>query len=171
MLINVQELLSRQQPVERQGSFDLKELFRDSRDVAPLGPLSFHLTANAAGERRIRVNGRLTADLQLLCSRCLKPIRHHFEVDFEETFQAMRETDPEPTDEDDFIPVYGESIEVQPFLEEELLLNLPLAPLCSEDCEGLCPECGSNRNEQACDCGKDRIDPRLAALQDWFKPE
>ncbi|MFC5702205.1 YceD family protein [Cohnella faecalis] len=171
MLINVQELLSRQQPIEREGTFELKDLFRDSRDTTPLGPLSFRLTANAAGERRIGVTGELTADLRLLCSRCLDPIDHHFEVEFEEMFQVMKDTDPEPGEDDDFIPVYGERLELRPFLEEELVLNLPLAPLCREDCKGLCSECGTSLNEKTCGCGTEKIDPRLAALQDWFKPE
>lgn len=168
--INVQELLSRQEPVQLQGSFELKELFLDSKDVAPLSPLSFRMTASGS-DGMIRVQGEITSKLRFQCSRCLDDIDEELHVEFEEQFKVMRESDPEPTDDDDFIPVYGERIELQPFLEEELVLHLPLAPLCDEACQGLCPECGSNRNEQSCDCKSDRVDPRLAALQDWFKPE
>jgi uncharacterized protein len=90
---------------------------------------------------------------------------------YEEQFQLMKENDPEPDEEDDFVPVTDDKIDLRPFLEAELVLNLPLAPLCDENCKGLCPECGTNRNEQLCTCKTDRIDPRLEALQNWFKPE
>lgn len=170
MILRVQELLSRQAPVELQGSFDVADLFKDSRDVIPLGPLEYALTAQASN-RTITVAGELNAKLRLLCSRCLAPIDENFDIPFEERFQVMRETDPEPDDDDDFIPVTEERIELRPFLEEELVVHLPLAPLCSEDCKGLCPECGTNRNEQTCNCRTERVDPRFEALQDWFKSE
>lgn len=170
MFLRVQELLSRQQPTELTGSIDLTDLFRDSRDVMPLGPLEYRLVAQASN-RRIIVNGELNCRIRLLCSRCLAPIDETLTIPFEEQFQVMKDSDPEPDEEDDFVPVTSERIELTPFLEEELVVHLPLAPLCSEDCKGLCPECGGNRNEQACACKTERIDPRLEALQDWFKSE
>ncbi|WP_169306574.1 YceD family protein [Cohnella pontilimi] len=170
MILHVQELLSRQQPVEFQGSIDLTERFRDVRDVIPLTPLEYRLTAQAS-QKRISITGELSCRLRLLCSRCLAPIDEAFEIPFEELFQVMKDSDPEPDEDTDFVPVTGERIDLRPFLEEELLVHLPLAPLCSQDCKGLCPECGTNRNEQACNCKTDRIDPRFAALQDLFKPE
>lgn len=170
MFLRVQELLSRQEPVELQGAFDVAELFRDSRDVIPLGPLEYRLTAQASS-RRILASGELSCKLRLLCSRCLAPIDETFDIPFEEQFQVMRDGDPEPDEEDDFIPVTGEKIDLRPFMEEDLIVHLPLAPLCGPDCKGLCPECGTNRNEQSCDCKTDRIDPRLEALQNWFKTE
>ncbi len=170
MVLRVQELLSRQQPVELQGSIDVADLFRDSRDVIPLGPLEYRLTAQGSN-RRITVAGELNCRIRLLCSRCLTPVDEHFVIPFEEQFQVMKENDPEPDNDDDFVPVTDEKIDLRPFLEEELVLSLPLAPLCDENCKGLCPECGTNRNEQSCACKLERIDPRLEALQNWFKPE
>ena len=170
MFLRVQELLSRQQPAEFTGSIDVAELFRDSRDVFPLGPLEYRLTAQASN-RRILVTGELVCELRLLCSRCLSPIEERFVIPFEEQFQVMKETDPQPDEDDDFVPVTGERIDLRPFLEEELVVHLPLAPLCSDACKGLCPECGTNRNERTCDCKTERIDPRLEALQNWFGSE
>jgi uncharacterized protein len=170
MFLHVQELLSRRQPEEFQGSFDLAERFRDVRDVIPLSPLEYRLTADALNGR-IGVTGELSCRLRLLCSRCLTPIDEPFVIPFEEQFQVMKESDPEPDEDVDFVPVTEERIDLRPFMEEELLVHLPLAPICSEDCKGLCPECGTNRNEQACNCKTERLDPRLEALQDWYKPE
>jgi uncharacterized protein len=47
---------------------------------------------------------------------------------------------------------------------EQLYLGLPLKPICSPDCRGLCPSCGANRNTDPCDCADEPIDPRLAPL-------
>jgi uncharacterized protein len=170
MFIHVQELRSRNESEEFQGSFDLTERFRDVRDVIPLSPLEYRLTAQES-RGRIAVTGELSCRLRLLCSRCLTPIDEEFVIPFEEQFQVMKESDPKPDDDVDFVPVTEERIDLRPFMEEELLVHLPLAPLCSEDCKGLCPECGTNRNEQACGCNTDRLDPRFEALQNLFKPE
>lgn len=170
MLLRVQDLLSRQQPLELEGSLDLTDLFRDSRDVLPLSPLAYRLVAQASN-RSIRLTGELDVHLRLLCSRCLDPIDERFMLPFDEQFRVMKPTDPPPGEEDDFVPVTEDQIDLDPLLEEELVVNLPLAPLCSDACKGLCPTCGTNRNERDCACAKDRIDPRLEALQHWFKPE
>lgn len=170
MLLRVHELLSRQQPLELQGSLDLTDLFRESRDVKPLGPLAYRLEVQVSN-RMIHVSGELDVHIRLLCSRCLDPIDEHFVLPFEEQFRVMKPSDPPPAEEDEFVSVTEDQIDLDPFMEEELVVQLPLIPLCSEDCKGLCPTCGTNRNEQTCACSNDRIDPRLEALQNWFKPE
>jgi len=170
MQLRVQDLLSRQQPLDLQGNLDLADLFRDSRDVKPLEPLHYRLTAQASG-RTIVVSGELSSRIRFLCSRCLAPIDEQFVLPFEEQFRVMKPSDPPPDEEDEFEPVTEDRIDLDPYLEEELVVQLPLAPLCSDDCKGLCPTCGTNRNEQACACSEDRIDPRLEALQNWFKSE
>jgi len=58
----------------------------------------------------------------------------------------------------------GEKIDLEPLLREQFVLAVPYAPLCSEDCKGLCPQCGIDRNTSSCNCEKP-IDPRLAALK------
>jgi uncharacterized metal-binding protein YceD (DUF177 family) len=67
-------------------------------------------------------------------------------------------------------PIRGEHIDLAPLTREALLLNLPLAPLCREDCAGLCPRCGADLNAGPCGCGSDERDPRWAIL-DVLKEE
>jgi uncharacterized protein len=50
-------------------------------------------------------------------------------------------------------------------MQEQFYLSLPMKPLCSEDCQGLCPVCGTNLNRDTCDCRRDWDDPRFAALK------
>jgi uncharacterized protein len=173
LLLNVQEVLSRQQPVQLQGTLELTDLFRNSRDVQPLGPLKYEVTASPESDDRVGVTGSLTVPLRLFCSRCLNPIDEVWRFPFEEKFQAVEESDENWADDEDAdaVPVSEDRIDLTPFLQEQVVVQLPYAPLCGDDCKGLCPECGANRNEQSCGCKTERADPRLAALQDWFKPE
>lgn len=170
MLLNVQELVTRQQPVHLQGTLDTTDMFRNTPEFTPLGPLEYDLTAQAADEL-IVVSGRISCKVHMQCSRCLDPIDEEIRLPFEEQFRIVKDGDAEPSDEDDAIPVTGERIELAPFLAEELMVQLPYAPVCKEDCKGLCPKCGTNQNEQSCGCKTESVDPRLAALQDWFKPQ
>ena len=58
----------------------------------------------------------------------------------------------------------GEVIELEPLLREQFVLSLPYAPLCREDCKGLCPTCGTNLNESTCNCTPSKTDSRWDAL-------
>ena len=58
-----------------------------------------------------------------------------------------------------------------PYIREAVLLELPYAPVCREDCKGLCPVCGVDRNRESCSCNTERIDPRLAVLKELQFPE
>jgi uncharacterized protein len=67
-------------------------------------------------------------------------------------------------DDVDVFPYDGETIDLEPLFREQFVLAIPYAPLCREDCLGLCAQCGINRNQGTCACEKP-IDPRLAALK------
>ena len=65
--------------------------------------------------------------------------------------------------DDEAYPLAGDELDLEPLARDAVLLELPLAPLCTEDCQGLCPTCGANRNTESCDCAPP-ADPRWAAL-------
>lgn len=172
MLLNVQELAQRKEPVTLQDSFDAGHALAGLHGVTPLGPLTAELTAVYA-DRAIDVTGTISCRVRLQCSRCLDPIEEQMTVPFEETFKVVSKETAEQgeQDDEDFVPIHGERLDLRPYVEEELVLHLPLAPLCREDCEGLCPECGQNRNERECGCSREKIDPRFASLKDFFDPK
>ena len=60
-----------------------------------------------------------------------------------------------------------EKIDLGEVVREQLYLALPMKPLCQEDCKGLCPVCGVNRNRETCTCQQEWVDPRMAALKEW----
>ena len=113
-----------------------------------------------------------TADLEISaeCSRCLEPFDWHEEVDLTELFRypatdargAIVEED-EDESEDPLPVLQDDLIDLEPVLRDAVVLDLPLAPLCSEDCAGLCPECGVRLAEDP-QHAHETSDPRWAAL-------
>ncbi|MBB6735526.1 YceD family protein [Cohnella zeiphila] len=172
MLLNVQELAQSKEPARLEESFDASDAFASIRDAVPISPVSAKLTASYA-DGVIEVTGTVSCKIRLSCSRCLEPTAEELRIPFEETFKVVSKETREPSEPDDdlFVPIEGERLELRPYVLEELIVQLPLAPLCREDCKGLCPECGTNRNVAECGCSADKVDPRLEALKSWFSPE
>lgn len=118
----------------------------------------------------VLVSGTATVQLAGECSRCLDPVSDELEIDlqelfvYEETDARGRPVEPEQDDEEDEqYHVVGDHLDLEPVLRDAVVLDLPLAPVCREDCPGLCPQCGFRLEE---DPGHqhDVIDPRWAAL-------
>ena len=80
--------------------------------------------------------------------------------------------DGEPPDEDEeTYPLSGEQLDLAPLVHDALLLELPIAPLCRDDCAGLCAACGADLNEEACGCDQVAVDPRWEALEALATPQ
>ena len=110
------------------------------------------------------LEAQLEATLRLQCSRCLEPFpwvaRSRFEL------RVVRAASGAETDDDaasEFVAEEGK-LELEAMATEQLYLSLPLKPVCSENCRGLCPACGANRNIDPCTCSDQPLDPRLAPL-------
>src|ERR1700760_3108898 len=126
-------------------------------------------------------SGTFRGELTVACSRCVEPVKlaiderlrvtfmpgHEIPADDEDS-AAPGEADgegAEVAEEDlDVFPYDGERIDLEPLFREQFVLAIPYAPLCAEDCKGLCPQCGIDRNTATCTC-EPPIDPRLAALK------
>lgn len=104
-----------------------------------------------------RLLGRVPGE----CSRCLSAIEQTVSSRFSELYHYPRETAPQ---EANFIPE-DLNLDFSEVVREDMLLSLPLQPLCRPDCKGLCPNCGKNWNEGPCDCPTDEGDPRLSVLK------
>lgn len=125
----------------------------------------------------IEVSADVTAAWTGECRRCLKPVEGRLTVHVRELYRNHDHHDhdahrphrdhqvhPDEEDEDTY-PLRGEMLDLQPLVRDALMLELPLAPLCSDDCRGLCPTCGADLNESSCDCGVTPSDPRWSALE------
>ena len=128
------------------------------------GPARAELSATLTGERGVHVRGRLEAPLALECRRCLEPMRREIELELDLLFdREVEETSAEPG-----IYALGAEtrhLDLAAVLREQLLLAVPAYPVCREGCRGLCPRCGTNLNEDECDCVLTEPDPRWDALR------
>lgn len=127
-----------------------------------------NVTAQNDG-RLIIVRGTASGVVTLQCSRCLKPTKCPIETDFEARcevrhFFAMAEGNYEGLDEEVTSIFDGSSADVVELARQALILALPMRPLCSPECRGICPTCGADLNEGSCDC-KPPKDPRWAKLE------
>jgi uncharacterized protein len=105
--------------------------------------------------------GKMQASTQLDCVRCIQPYNQLLQISIETLFvyPSSKATDPLLS-----IPETG-ILDLGPLLREYLLLAIPIQPLCSPDCKGLCPICGINRNLYHCDHPLTEVDPRLEILK------
>lgn len=97
-----------------------------------------------------------------VCDRCLEPVTRPFVMRFEHILVTRLEGE----DQDEFLVVEDAKLPMDEVAQSDILLEFPTKILCREDCKGLCPQCGTNRNIRDCGCDQPQPDPRLAALQE-----
>lgn len=141
------------------------------------GQATFDLYADGS---HVFVNGALSGFITVACSRCVGPVRLPIEESLHVTFMPPDELPSDHTDGDedgdevtaediDVFPFDGDHIDLEPMLREQFILAIPFAPLCRDDCRGLCPQCGADRNTSPCQC-EAPVDPRLEGLRNLKLP-
>ena len=109
----------------------------------------------------VLVTGTVTGDLEGECVRCLEPIEDEVEVDLTELYlypENAEEGDEETSTLD------GDLIDLEPAVRDAIVLELPLQPVCQDDCEGLCSECGVRLLDEPGHTHEAPVDPRWASL-------
>lgn len=132
----------------------------EGRSVVPAGAEAEADVELISFNGGIEVQGTVRAPWTGTCRRCAEPVTGELLIPVHERY-----TDPDvavPSDED-FYPIDVDQIDLGPLVRDAIVLELPMAPLCQEDCAGLCPQCGANRNEGDCGCVAPR-DSRWANL-------
>lgn len=104
--------------------------------------------------------GTVKAEFYAKCARCLEKTRQTLDYGVEEVF--VRESG---NDDSDAVIFSGDEIEPDEVIMSGFFVNAPSRYLCSEDCKGLCPECGANLNKGECGCNREYTDPRWDALR------
>lgn len=118
------------------------------------------------------VEGHVETRAQLECDRCLKPVELPVSADFALEYitgaDYASSSNAALSEEELSVSVFdGEAIDVDEIVKEQILLALPARTLCREDCKGICPECGIDRNMGQCNCAAGEVDPRWAALKNF----
>lgn len=109
----------------------------------------------------------MEATMTLECVRCLEDYAQTVDIDFTELYAFS----PDDVADEGFLFPDDGKIDLEPLVREEMLLSVPLKPICRADCSGLCPVCGENKNEVDCDHKEDAVDPRLAGLKQLLQEE
>ena len=137
--------------------------------VSLIAPAAVNGKVRLSGNE-VFVNGHVETRAQVECDRCLKPVELPVNADF--TLEYIRDSDYESietaelTEAEMSVSVFdGAAIDVDEIVKEQILLAVPTRMLCREDCKGICPECGADRNTGECNCVTNDIDPRWAALK------
>ena len=133
------------------------------------GPVRVALAVRKVGNS-ILLEGSLECEVDLECAACLDAVRTSvtsaFTADYRPVPKQPVEGEVELAEAElDVSYFHGDEIDLRDLLREQVVLGIPLRPLCREDCRGLCPVCGGNRNRSDCGCASEGSDPRFRALQ------
>ena len=134
--------------------------------VPPGSPIELDLRLESVVEG-VLVTGIARVTVQGECVRCLGEISDDLEIDIQELFVYPGS---EAT-EDEASRLEGDLIDLEPLVRDGVVLDLPFQPLCQEDCQGLCPECGANLNADPDHSHAEPIDPRWGDLSTWDSAE
>jgi DUF177 domain-containing protein len=176
LVIPVREIPTEGRPLDV--ALDPGAVHLEGEDDFTLEGGRLHGRIEGGEEETVQFRGRLEARLRLHCGRCLEPFTHVMDEELDLFFMPKgtepeadeEEQDVELSDRDMVVAYYDEDrIDLGEMVREQMLLALPLRRLCRQDCRGLCPSCGVNRNTTSCECQPaEPVDGRLAPLRKLF---
>lgn len=132
-------------------------------------PARFHLRFQKTGQL-VQLEGHLAATILLQCGRCLQDFNQPVNENFALTFAPLppEHADIEEVeleaDELNLVVYEDEVLDLSSVLLEQLIMAVPISPVCSSNCLGLCPECGIDLNKQQCSCAKKVFNSKFSVL-------
>ena len=158
---------------EKPGSFPALANLMKNSECSFLTPVRTHLRAIHIGDL-VEAEGSIETRVQLACSRCLNDFQYRVQSEFAITYtREIPEADTELSNteiklsyEDLGLNYFsGEQINLQPNIAEQVILAMPIQPLCSAACKGLCTKCGADLNKDECHCDQSPLNNQFAALR------
>jgi uncharacterized protein len=148
--------------------YEPEEIVLDEEHMRLTEPPSLSGRVSRSGNE-VRLRGKINATAEVECDRCLKMVSLPIEAEFDVKYVPNEDYTPseaaELQEEDLSVSFFdGETIDVDELVREQVLLSMPARALCGDECKGLCPVCGADRNTSSCDCESQEIDPRWAGL-------
>ncbi len=140
-----------------------------SESLSLLSPVRAALRVDKFGAE-VLAKGEVKTRVELQCSRCLKSFPQDMDVMVNVVYHPAEELKGDERHEikDDELDLgfyQGDELDVDDLVMEQILLNVPMKPLCSDACKGICPKCGADLNAKACNCEHREPDPRLEVLK------
>ncbi len=137
----------------------------DDYEIISKSPFTVHL--KNTGKKKLSISFETVVSLNIPCSRCLADVRNDIHIEVNKIID-MNESDHEEIDLDEQSFIEGKELNLEMLIYKEILVNLPMKVLCSENCKGICNRCGANLNLQSCDCDTTELDPRMSKIRDIF---
>ena len=168
MLINLSDVLTSEgRQMSMEVPLDMTEFKSGMGSFKILEKSSVAFTFTNIEADKAKVQGAIKLTFQTFCDRCLTEVPTILELHSERIVAS-----PEIAVEDDLVDdlsfMEGYQLNVETFVYNEIIGNWPAKILCKDDCKGLCPVCGQDRNKKDCGCDTFVPDPRMAVLQDIF---
>jgi uncharacterized metal-binding protein YceD (DUF177 family) len=116
----------------------------------------------------VLVSGEIDAPVTGSCARCLEPIEDTLSLDVQELYAYEGSTTEATSEEDEVRRIEGDHLDLEPLARDTVVLALPLAPVCTEDCAGLCVDCGQRLDDLPADHAHEIVDARWAGLAEKF---
>jgi len=139
------------------GEMDTERLSKiENNELKLVSPVRYELTVRKIDDT-VSIEGPVALEAILSCSRCLDefrlPLSLNMAIKLTPKSELPCSSEMELHSEDLDVYYYeGDEIDIDPFVYEEVMLNIPVRPLCKEECKGICGNCGKNRNTEPCNC-------------------
>ena len=159
--------------VEFQGELDHGNLDLNGRKIEIPEPIKYKGEIfKVDGDKTINININIDFMYGEHCNRCLVPTINKINTILSGQLMEISEKTEVIEDEDNsyenFLYYENNTLYLNEYIIEQVILSLPMKTICKEDCKGLCSKCGIDFNNSQCDCDHDDIDPRFEKLKDFF---
>ena len=151
--------------IQKTAEFGMDTITFQSGSFPVLAKEPIELTITNTGDRNLEIRGTGKITVGIPCDRCLEEVSTEIPLEIERKLDMKLTDEDRVNDLDESSYLTGMDLDVDQLVYLEVLMSWPLKVLCKEDCKGLCPHCGADRNVTDCDCDKKQIDPRFAALR------
>jgi len=151
-------------------TYESGQLAFDESELRLIEPISVNGRIRRKGGE-VELSGELHTTVMVPCARCLKEVELPIELNFAERFASSvswRDEEQHELSQEDLNLglVEDAAVELDDVVREEILLSLPGQALCDQNCKGICPNCGADRNAGDCSCKSDQVDSRWEKLRD-----
>lgn len=164
MIIQFLDLISaKNRKKEVNITYELAPLYFDGEKIEAIEDVNVIGNITSVGDV-LTLRASIKTKLKLHCSRCLEAFIYPIDIDIEERFTNNNELQ----NDEEIIFVDSDTLDIAKIVENIIISTLPIKRLCTDNCKGLCCQCGKNLNEGACHCETNDVDLRLAKLQELF---
>ncbi|MCX7923813.1 MAG: DUF177 domain-containing protein [Clostridia bacterium] len=111
----------------------------------------------------MKLDGHLKADYSSKCYRCLDDVNGEIDISIKEDF-----VDREKSSDTETYTYEGNYVSLDKTLKDNIVLNLPMKQVCTDECKGFCPKCGIDMNTKSCECKEEDINPKMEILKNFF---